>query len=381
MKLILSSTALLIFSIYGAHAQQTATDSVLLSDYQNQRFAEALDYLKRTYPEPVTNKKALEGLAYASKMAGLLPEAESYYQRIYQSDSSNTAVLFQLGSIYSRQGNDMMAIHYYDKILATDSDNFSVLKQMANLSQQTGNVRQALRYLKKADSIRPADPDVAYNLAAYYINARQYPEADSALTPAMQADSANLLLLRCRAQVYFGQENFRGAAADCNKLVKAGEMTDDIINMLGASEYYLANFEGCINAYRIMEQNKTANENAYYYMAMSYKALNSLSMTVLYLHKAIKDALSGNVNSYYGELAGTYNRMHCTGAAINAYRKSLLYGVIPLTYYAMANIYDTRLKNKRLALFYYKKYLTARPPAKQLPYAKYAKRRIREFSH
>lgn len=361
-------------------AQQTTTDSVLLDDYQNQRFAEAADYLKKIFPEPVTDKKALSGLAYASMMAGRLPEAENYYQRLYQSDTGNTAILFQLGSVYSRQGNDTMAIRYYHKILEADSNNFSVLKQMAILSRQTGDAKAALRYLREADSLRPADPDVAYDLAAYYINTRQYPKADLALTPAIQADTANMLLLRCRAQVYFGRENFKATAAVCDKLIGAGEMSDDIVNMLGTSDYYLVDFKGCISAYKIMEQNKTAGESAYYYIAMSYKALDSLTITVLYLDKAIKTALSGNVNSYYGELADTYESLHRSRAAINAYRQSLLYGAMPLTYYALADIYDKKLKNKFLSLVYYRKYLASHPPVKQLAYIQYAKRRIRELS-
>jgi len=56
-----------------------------------------------------------------------------------------------------------------------------------------------------------------------------------------------------------------------------------------------------------------------------------------------------------------------------------LYGIMPLTYYAIANLYDTELKNKALALRYYKKYISSKPPEEQLSYMAYSKRRIREL--
>src|SRR5580698_3761811 len=92
-------------------AQQTTTsdDALLLEYYQNQRFADASDYLKKTYPEPVTDKKILARLAYTSQMAGKPAEAEGYYQRIYENDSTNTAVLFNLGSINLKRGNTLKA--------------------------------------------------------------------------------------------------------------------------------------------------------------------------------------------------------------------------------------------------------------------------------
>jgi hypothetical protein len=65
MKLVI----ILIFSqalVYNAIAQQPKrlADSILLSYYQSQRFAEAAAYLKQAYPEPVTDYRALTQLAY-----------------------------------------------------------------------------------------------------------------------------------------------------------------------------------------------------------------------------------------------------------------------------------------------------------------------------
>jgi tetratricopeptide (TPR) repeat protein len=366
-----------------AFAQETSkvNDALLLEYYQNQRFEDAANYLKTSYPEPVTDIKILSSLAYASAMAGKLPEAEDYYQRIYATDSTNTAILFNLGSINVRRGNSMKAITYYKKILLKDSTNFNVCKQMASLSQNMGNINDAISFFQKANKINPVEPDVAYDLTSFYIKLKLYTKADTIVTTALQADTANLLLLLGKAQIDYRLEKFPETVEVCSKLVRAGDQTSITISMLGTSYYHLKKYNDCINTFKLLELSKTANETSYYYTAMSYKAIGRQAIAVDYFEKAIKEAISENANSYYGEMADSYDRLHQLKNAVNAYQKSLLYGVMPLTYYALANLYDTELKNKKLALRYYKKYLTSNLPESQQSYRAYSKRRISELSH
>src|ERR1700761_4549932 len=116
--LLLSLVFTCLVTITFAQQITKADNDLLLEYYQNQRFADAADYLKKTYPEPVTDTKILSSLAYTSQMAGGLPDAEGYYQRLYTQDSTNTAILFNLGGINIRRGNNAKALIYYKKILA-----------------------------------------------------------------------------------------------------------------------------------------------------------------------------------------------------------------------------------------------------------------------
>ncbi len=363
-------------------AQQTPTvdNTLLLEYYQNQRFADAADYLKKTYPEPVADLKILSSLAYTSSMAGRLPEAEGYYQRIYAADTTNAAILFNLGSVNERRGNNAKAITYYKKILLKDSTNFSVYKEMATLSRSSGDLGNAINYLIKANKLNPTEPDVAYDLSSFFINLKLYKKADTIVTTALSADTANLMLLLGKAQIDYRLEKFPEAVTVCSHLIQSGNQTNEIINMLGNSYYSLKKYNDCIATLKQLEENKTASETSYYYMAMSYKALHNQALAVSYFDQAIKEAVSPNVNSYYGEMADSYDQLHQVKNAVNAYQKSLLYGVMPLTYYALGNLYDTELKNKALAKRYYKKYIGSSPPETQQSYMAYAKRRIGELS-
>src|ERR1700753_4238458 len=98
-------------------------DNALLLDYiQNQKYKEAAQYLRGIYPEPITDDKALQNLAYTSRMSGNLTDAENYYLRLLQKDSTKTAVLFSLGNINLNRQNKQKALVYYKKILTIDSN-------------------------------------------------------------------------------------------------------------------------------------------------------------------------------------------------------------------------------------------------------------------
>jgi len=57
----------------------------------------------------------------------------------------------------------------------------------------------------------------------------------------------------------------------------------------------------------------------------------------------------------------------------------LLYNINPLTYYYLGALYDSKLGDKRNALKYYKKYITAKPEKWQKGYMDYSKQRIAEL--
>lgn len=382
MKTNLLPILFIIVSITSS-AQQAykSGDALLLEYYQNQRFADALDYLKKTYPEPITNSKILSSMAYSSQMAGNLADAEGYYLRIYKQDSTSVSLLYNLGNLNLRRGNNGKALVYFKKILQKDSTNFNVYKQLATIAYNTGDIKADSGYLQKANQINPVDPDVAADLATIFINQKSYSKADTIVSKALGADTANLLLLHQKAIVNYRLEKFPQTVTICQQLIIGGAVSSDVVNMLGISYFMVKRYKDCISAFEILETNKTASETSYYYTAMSYKALHDQDKAIVYLNKAIKEAISSNVDSYYSEMGDSYEKIHKLNKAINAYQKSLLYDSKPMiTYYVLANLYDSELKNKASALKYYRKYIKTNPPQKQNTYLTYAKSRLKELS-
>jgi tetratricopeptide (TPR) repeat protein len=376
---------LLVFSLLSTVvlAQQTnkPDDALLLDLYQNQRFTEAADYLKKVYTEPVTNIKALAQLAYTANMAGHLADAEGYYQRIYNADSTNTAVLYSLGSLNLRRGNALKAESFYKRIIASDTTNFLVYKQLAGISSDKNDITSVVLYLQRANKLNPAEPDVASDLSDLYVSMKFNGQAEKVLNKAIAADPENIVLLNSLLKLVYAQKKWPEAIEVGLKLVKNGNNSGLVLTKLGVAYYNLKNYECSVVTFADIA-DIGQNETSYYYAALAYKALKDYRTAIDKMYKAIEEGVSPNVASYYGEIADSNEKLFKFKKAALAYQKSVQFDdQSPLIYYSMASLYDTGLKDKRKAVKYYKKYLSLKPPvAKQQSYINYSKSRIAMLS-
>jgi tetratricopeptide (TPR) repeat protein len=380
MKLVI----ILIFSqalVYNAIAQQPKrlADSILLSYYQSQRFAEAAAYLKQAYPEPVTDYRALTQLAYTSEMAGKLADAENYYQRIYNVDSTNTAVLFNLGAINIRRGNDLQAGIFYRKIVQRDTTNFMVYKQLAKISLDKSDMINYLGYLLKANRLNPAEPDVASDLSDMLVSLKEPGKADTVLNKAIVADPENSVLLMSELKLTYSEGKWEEVVATGMQLQQLGDESGFVLTKLGIAYYNQKNYPCAIEMLAaISDQEQT--ETSFYIAALSYKALKQQAEAASYLAKAINAGISPNIADYYSEMGDSFELLKDFKKAITGYRKSLQFDEKPITYYLLASMYDTDLKDKKMAKLYYKSYIAAKPPLKEEKYLAYAKARIDALS-
>jgi len=369
----------LITIIYSTQifAQQTAKadEALLLEYYQNQRFEDAADYLKKTYPEPVTDTKILTQLAYTSQMASKLADAEAYYQRIFNADSTNITVLFNLGAINIRRGNNLKAEGYYKQIAERDTTNFMVYKQLATISQVKGDTANQFMYLTRANRLNPAEPDVASDLSDVYVEKKKYVNADSVLSKAISADPENSVLLRSRLKLVYSQsqwENVRNTALELNHL---GDQSADVLVKLGIAYYNLKDYECSIETLAGMSDMEQT-ETSFYVIALAYKALNRQTEVTDYLARAINAGISPNIADYYTAMADSFDLLKNYKMTVFAYEKALQFEEKPITYYLLATVYDNELKNKKMAKLYYKKYIAADPPKKEGKYLAYAESRV-----
>ncbi|MES2267142.1 MAG: tetratricopeptide repeat protein [Bacteroidota bacterium] len=364
------------------YAQETnkVNDALLLDYYQNQRFAEAADYLKKTYTEPINSTKALGQLAYTSNMAGHLADAEGYYQRIYIIDSTNTSVLYSLGSLNLRRGNNARAELYYKRIITRDSTNFMVFKQLATISHDKNDLTSYIAYLQRANKLNPTEPDVAADLSDVYISMNFTSQAEKVLNAAISVDPENIVLLKSLMKLQYDQKKWPETVSTCLKLINYGDGSGPVLTKLGVAYYNIKNYDCSISTLLSMDEI-ARNETSYYYTGLGYKAVKDQRMAIFYLQKAITEGISPNIGAYYGEVADSNEKLHRFKKAITAYQKSLEFNESSMIYYSLANVYDTYLQDKKSAVKYYKKYLAGKPPVeKQKGFIDYSKSRIATLS-
>lgn len=382
MKILLFwlfNLVLLVFYSEAKGQTNTANDAVLIDLYQNQRFAEAADYLKRNYPEPLTDLKIIGRFAYVNQMAGKLPEAENYYLRIYQQDSTSIPVLLNLASIQVRRENNIKALFYYEKVIAIDKTNFSVYKQLGKLYLEKSDTNNGILNLQKANHINPQEADVAADLSLLLINMKQSKQAEIVLQGALAADSTNLLLLRCFAKLTYTNDKFKETINTCLKLIALGDPSIEIQNMLGESYYMTKNYVCALETFLAMPSD-SQTERTCYLSARSFKALKRYKQAVEYYDKTLVQAISLYTDIYYDEKADTYDTNKQFKNEMIAYKKGLFFKEKAITYYNLGNLFDKGLKDKINAVKFYKKYLNAKPPIKEQAYITYTQARINELS-
>jgi len=360
----------------GKAQQNTANDALLLDLYQNQHFAEAADFLKKTYPEPVTDLKALSKLAYTTRMAGRLPEAENYYLRILAKDSANVSVLMSLAGIQIKRENDAKALLYYEKAIKIDTVNFAVYKQLGRLYSEKSDTTSALKYLQKANILQPQEADVAADLSLLLISMKRIEPAQIVLKQAIAADSTNLLLLKCLAKLTYTNNRFTETIKTCEQIKLLGDMSAEVVNMLATSYYMLKIYDCAIENFVLLQQQ---SERTFYLTAMSYKALEKYKLAADYFEKTLGEAISPYTNAYYNEKGGVLEKTKSFTSAAEAYQKGLFFKEKSLIYYTLASLYDRDLKDQKNAVKYYKKYLLTKPSIAQQVYISFTQTRLKEL--
>jgi tetratricopeptide (TPR) repeat protein len=374
---------LILFSclFISASAQQNKIDDAKLMEYfQSQRYIEAADYLKKSFPEPVTDLKILSRLAYASQMANKLPDAEAYYQRAYQLDTTNQNILFNMAGINLKRGNFPKAEQYYKQMITRDTGNFAVYNQLGGLAERRNDTVGAIGYFGHANRINPNDVDVATELADIYTTLKQFDKALKVLNKAAEGDPDNVLILLSTVKLTYSESKWAETIDACNKLIKLGSSNALITTKLGIAYYNLKNYACGVETLTSL-QGVEKTEYTDYYMALCYKALNDHQQAVYYFNEAIFLGISENISTYYGEIAGIEGKLNSNKKAAKAYQKALQFKEDPIIYYLLANLYDTKLKDKRNAVIYYKKYIAAKSAAKKQTYIVYAQSRIDQLKN
>lgn len=381
MKLITSSLLIFTLSTGSVMAQsRTIDDALLLEYYQNQRFTDALSYIKTIYQEPVTDAKELSRLAYTSAMAGMLPDAENFYQRIYDKDSTNKSILFNIASINQRRGNVAKAEIYFKKLVLIDTVNFNAFNRLAQIARDRGDEKNELYYFQKANDLNPTDANVASDLNDLYIILKQESQAEKVLKPAITADPENVILQQGMLKLNYVQSKWPQTIYTGENLLLLGDSSINTLTKLARAYYQKKNYQ-CGIAVLSKIPPTQQGETSEYLLAACYKQLKDQKSAILHLNKAINLSLPANIDIYYTEMADSYETIKQYKKAQDAYQKSLLYVNKPITYYFLATLYDSELKDRSNALKYYKKFIASKPDEKQKTYIEYSQSRIIALTH
>lgn len=362
MKKLFSLLVLLSIATVCLSQSLTFDKEKLFELYQNQRYAEAGEYLKAGYGSETTDLKALTQIGYCFLMAGNNVEAEKYYTKAHTLQSNNLPILFSLASINTKRGNTEKAKQYYGEIVKIDSNNFIVYKLLANLYLADQDSLK-LVYLLKANKLVPTDGDVAADLADVHSVYQKYDKAYEVLNVAIKADPENLALQRAKLPIANLLKKYEEVIISGESLLKDGKDAS-VIKDLAKAYYYTKKYDKAVLLFSQLEEMLMQNENTLYFTTLCYRNLKNFKMATIYAKKTIDEAISPNTSSYYALLGLAYQENEQFILAEAAYKKGLQFKTNPNLYYRLATLNDTKFKRSKSALNYYQLYLKGKPDPK-----------------
>lgn len=370
MKRLFLSCFALLLSLFCFAQDMVVDKEKLLEFYQNQRYAEAARYLQQTYPANTTDVKALLQLAYVNLMAGNLPNAAALYQKIDSLQPRTMSVYFNLANIYAKRGDNLRSRSYLEKIISIDSTNFNALKQLPNY---TDSISLKIFYLKKANNIRPADADVAGDLAECYKLKKMPENAYKVLQVAIAADTGNFVLQRQILPFANALKKYQEVTVTGEKLLN-NDRDPNVMKDVGTAYFFLKRYEKSLSYFKMIEDLDKQNESILYYMTLCYRELKDNDRAAFYANKTIAEGISPNISFYYSVLGDILETSNKLAKASLAYQKGLTFNADRQLYYRLGLLNDLKLNKKAAALRYYKLYLQNNPDVKteqsQIDYTK-----------
>jgi len=255
-----------------------------------------------------------------------------------------------------------------------------VYSQLASLSERKNDTVAAMGYFERANRTNPSDVDVASELADFYTTLKHFDKALLILNKAAESDPDNVIILLSTMKLTYAEKKWAETVDVCNRLIRMGSVSGLVNTKLGLSYYNLNNYACGAETFASLTAIEQT-EYTLYYTALCYKGLKDNVQAINFLNQAIAQGISPNIATYYGEIADRDITLNKHKKAALAYQKALQFSESPILYYLLANLYDTKLNDKRNACIYYKKYLASKPPEKQTTYIAFVKSRLEDLKN
>lgn len=348
--------SLLCLSSSQIFAQTSSNISDAKSAMQEEDFLGALALYQACIKQDSLEISCLQGGGIAAYKAGNFRVAKELLLKLEQVDTSNTTAHRQLASIYELEENIPKAIKYCNKIIAGDSTNSTYLRKLGQLYLKSEFRTESFKYFSHAYRINPDDYYTIKGLIEIFMGNKQYEEADSILTIALEKDTNNIQLILLSARSKYIQKDHSTTVEYMEKIRGKLDLNSYYNTMLGFSYLQIDSLDKAIHHLSKSLIEKGDKEHASYYLANAYEKKGDMENALKYYQDAIKAGTSNDLGLYHRNMAKIYNDDDKMKKAIYHYEKTYEYRKDPLMLFFLARCSDRYYKDKSIAVRYYKKY-------------------------
>jgi tetratricopeptide (TPR) repeat protein len=357
------------------------------------KYRESLSLLEQLVKSDPSDVRYLVEAAGCCSELGDYRTAREYLSGALRIQPGNPYLVRQIADAYFHEKDYGQAKEHYLQVYA-DDPGFYLARQLARSYENLGLAGTAVLYYRTALEMNPADYKSTFRLANIYRRQEQYVEGIFLTDSYLESDSNNIEMLKLNAFLYFLKEYYSAAVKRIEYCHSLGDTSEFLNKYLGYSYFKT---DAYAEAKTFLEKawlEDTLNADLCYILGLSCDYSYYKEQAIEYLEKTIRliTPAPEHVSRVYQDLAKAQTGYYKYDDALDAYHKALeLTPADTLLIFQLASHYDNWIKDKRMALQYYEKFMDTRPAQKKplpkipaeggitLSYYDYVERRIKEI--
>lgn len=364
MKYILSFILVFInFYTLNVFAQQAEIDKIKIADYfQNEQYSDAIRYLDSNFINHPKEIYVLNSLGYAYYMTRDFHKSEENYLKTFVSDTLNFTANKYLALINTNYKHYNEALDYYKRLIKTQPAYAILYKFMGDVYEEKDDTDSALLMYSKAYNLQSQNQKIALAYANELLSDKNYKRCDSVLNAFLVYDSANASAIILAVRSAYEQENYKQAATFSNRWKNVDFVDINTTVHLAIANYNLKDYSLCYQLCDTLLQQGIETESVLYYASRAMYKLNQFKKSNDLLAKCFSKAISANADTYFSSQADNFEALQQYKKAIAAYDTAYYLFKNPLSLYNIGRLYQSGLKNDKIARRYYIKYLKSGKP-------------------
>lgn len=344
-----------------------------LSEKALYKYVNAAASFKQAAGLSSANSSVLFLLATCSENSGNTNEALNVYNQVLEIDSLHIPSLNNMAKIYKRIKDYSKAISLYSKLVKNDTTNGFYYSQLAYCCKKYGLNEPVIYYYEKAVELNPMDLESGNNLANELINQKYYEDANAVLDTFLIRFPNETQLLKRKAYLAAVEARYLDAITGFKLVIQLGDTSMFTCKYYGQSLFNNGNYgEAIYWLSRYIASNKEDTKNQYI-LGLAYQKDYQYQRSLEHLHVALGQVYDKPlIAKVYEEKANTYAmygdymafRDSLANDAPDMYKLAhdnfiAAFNLVPADfelYRKLGRFYEEKLKDKRMALYYYKKY-------------------------
>ena len=381
MKKKLLTAAVVNLFFIGVRAQTVSMEvgqpgvidkSRVMDFFQNQEFAEAIDYLSPALQADPGNIAVLGWTGYAYYMSDKTREAGNCFRRVVAVDSNNISALHYLVLLELGETDGGEALGYARRLLTLQPGRALWWRTVGDCWRRKNKPDSALVCLDSAYSLMPGDMKTVAGLADVLIDKKIYARADTILDNALISDSLNVSLLKLRLRSAYQAQDYAAVLLPGERLVRLEDPSVVSLTWLALSYYDLQKYGDCIRICDHMLGMGLELESVYYYEARAYAKLKEYPRSNELLTIALSKAISATAEWYYDARGDNHEAMKDYRKALANNDSAYYLFKDPITLYNCGRICEAELHDMNMARQYYRRYLAVAQPKSEQEKKAYA---------